>query len=109
LSYLRDKKIGTLIIAGANGGACVLSSIQGILNENVNVLAYSQAIADFNFHSFAYPYEYKNQRLTYHCPTCRFRETNSINDVFPLLRIVHPNQVDRLISEMSSPRGDCKK
>jgi nicotinamidase-related amidase len=57
ISYLEDEKIGTLVITGANGGACVKSSIGGSLEEGYNVVAYSEAIADFNFKDFIHPYD----------------------------------------------------
>ena len=56
IAYLQDKQVGTLVITGANGGACVLDSIEGALKGNCTVIAYNKAIADFNFKDFIYPY-----------------------------------------------------
>ena len=71
--FLQNKNIKTLIIAGANGGACVLASIQGSLARNFNVLAISTAIADFNYPEFVYPYKARYSFKT-SCNDCSFKE-----------------------------------
>jgi nicotinamidase-related amidase len=56
VDYLKKNKIKTLILTGANGGACVKSSIESALENGFNVIAYEKAIADFNYQDFIYPY-----------------------------------------------------
>lgn len=84
VDYLTKKNIKTLIVTGANGGACVQASIQGALNNHINVIAYDAAIADFNYQDFLYPYD-QYYRETIH-PTfsnCKFKETSNLSDIFP--------------------------
>ena len=71
--FLHDQQIGNLIITGANGGACVESSIYGSLSNNYNVLAYSKGIADFNYEKFIFPYD-DIYDFNPTCPSCKFRE-----------------------------------
>jgi nicotinamidase-related amidase len=83
--YLQEKEVGNLIITGANGGACVASSISGALENNYSVTAMSRAIADFNFEDFMYPYD-DQYTFPARCPqpkTCTFREV----DDFPILAL----------------------
>lgn len=86
--YLKSRKIGHLIIAGANGGACVRSSIEGALENNCNVTVYNRGVADFNFPEFIYPYSYAERRLSdrlrtriSRCKNCQFRETSSVDEI----------------------------
>lgn len=79
-SYLQEKEVGSLVIAGANGGACVERSISGALENNFSVTAMSPDIADFNYDDFIYPY---NDMYSFppQCPapqTCTFREIDSL-------------------------------
>lgn len=59
---LRRWGVNELIIIGANGGACVERTIQGALQTGYKVKAYSDAIADFNYDRFQYPYIYRGGR-----------------------------------------------
>ncbi len=79
--YLKKNDIGTVIITGANGGACVESSIRGALENECNVIALSQGIADFNFTDFIYPYAgyYKASIGSPTCKNCTFSEVSSID------------------------------
>lgn len=70
--YLSSKKIGNLIITGANGGACVQESITSSLDNNYNVISYSKGIADFNFKDFIYPYVHP-YKVTPSCEDCKLR------------------------------------
>lgn len=78
-SYLKKENVSDLVITGANGGACVFKSIYSSLAYNYNVQAVSDAIADFNFKEFIYPYEYsKNKFYTPKgCKRCGFEEMMS--------------------------------
>ncbi len=90
--YLQEKKIGNLVIAGANGGACVEQSISGALENDYNVMAMSRDIADFNYDEFIYPYD-NQYTFPARCPapnTCRFTEVDDL----PALAI-----------ELARPRG----
>lgn len=78
--YLNSNEIGNLIITGANGGACVKSSITSALAENYSVVAFSKAIADFNYKEFIYPYDDQYQ-LTYNCTGCTFKELDDLASV----------------------------
>ncbi|QLY26898.1 isochorismatase family protein [Bdellovibrio sp. KM01] len=79
IAYVQKNNIGTLLITGANGGACVYQSIKGALNGNCNVVAYNKGIADFNFEDFIYPYAGYYKDMRYHCSNCSFKETASID------------------------------
>lgn len=76
---LDQNDIGTLIVAGANGGACVKASIEGALHNRCRVVAISSGIADFNYPEFIYPYRghYEGIGGT-HCPRCRFEEVQTV-------------------------------
>lgn len=78
--YLKSKKIGNLIIAGANGGGCVSESINGLLQSNYNVLAYSKGIADFNARNFIYPYD-NLLKFNPACKSCSFREIDEYETI----------------------------
>lgn len=81
IDYLKNNSVGSLVIAGANGGSCVLESIEGALNGNCTVMAYSNGIIDFNFKDFIYPYVGKFKDLKPHCADCKFNETSSIDEI----------------------------
>lgn len=83
--YLRAKKIGNLIVTGANGAACVAQSIRGALQNNCNVVAYSNGIADFNYpeniYPFTYPGDYSASALRSVCSNCSFKQVAHLNEV----------------------------
>jgi hypothetical protein len=79
--YLRSKRIGNLIITGANGGACVKSSIDGSLANNYNIISYPPGIADFNYEDFIYPYTYGNEYFSPNCSSCSFVEVDRIDKI----------------------------
>lgn len=83
--YLRAKKIGNLIVTGANGAACVAQSIRGALQNNCNVVAYSKGIADFNYpeniYPFTYPGDYSGSALKAVCSNCSFKQTANLNEI----------------------------
>ena len=79
--YLSDKEVGNLVIIGANGGACVESSIEGALSNNCNVIAYNKGIADFNFIDFIYPYVY-DKHIPTKCEDCTFKEMYRLENIF---------------------------
>ena len=81
VDYLRSNKIGNLIISGANGGACVYSSIQGALEENCKVIAYNNGIADFNFKDFQYPFAGYYTSFGKNCKNCSIKEIMEIDDI----------------------------
>ena len=76
ISYLKGKGIDTLIITGANGGACVKKSILGSLNGNCNIIAYNKGIADFNFEEFIYPYENRLENIQDQCENCKVQQND---------------------------------
>lgn len=79
--YLESQKVKTLIITGANGGACVESSISGALKENYNVIAFSKGIADFNYRDFIYPYDDEYDFANPKCKDCSFKEVDELHEV----------------------------
>lgn len=81
VAYIKENDVGTLIVTGANGGACVLRSIRGSLDGNCTVLAYSNGIADFNYKDFIYPYVGWYLDIKNKCTTCKFEETSSVDDI----------------------------
>lgn len=82
-AFIKKHQIGTLVITGANGGACVEQSITGALVNNCNVVAVSTAIADFNYRDFIYPYsgQYSSMEKVAkkHCSNCTFKEVSSVD------------------------------
>jgi nicotinamidase-related amidase len=81
IHFLNKKSIGTLIIMGANGGACVLDSITRALANNCNVVAFDKGIADFNYDDFMYPYVGQYSQIKPECENCSFKETTSIEKI----------------------------
>lgn len=79
VDYLNKNDIGTLIITGANGGACVLRSITGALENNCNVVALNSGIADFNYKDFIYPYLGQYSHIKPNCRDCSFKEVSTID------------------------------
>lgn len=90
--YLTKSGIDTIIMTGANGGACVWASIEGALEDCFNVVAYSKAIADFNYEDFIYPYvdQYKDMKPGEKCKDREFREVHNLADVVAQLKRQKP-------------------
>ncbi len=98
VDYLSGKKVGTLIITGANGGACVLASIKGALNGDCTVVAYNRGIGDFNFADYIYPYANKYSDIKPNCSNCSFKEISSIDSLAQYM-VNRPNIVARPTKE----------
>lgn len=81
VNHLKKKKIGTIIIAGVNGAACVWESISGALQNNCSVVAFSKGIADFNSKEFSYPYAGYFKRIKFQCADCSFKELSEVDNV----------------------------
>ncbi len=81
--HLDEKGIKTLIITGANGGACVLESIKGAVLRNYNVLTYTKGIADFNYEKVMTPYRYFEIGLdpAPPCENCVFAEYDDLSEI----------------------------
>lgn len=92
IEFLKQQKIGKLIITGANGGACVESSIIDSLERNCSVVAYSPGIADFNYKDFIYPYSGHYSDIKTNCTNCTFRETDDKNEIFREIKSVDSNR-----------------
>lgn len=58
-SKLAEWGIDSLILMGANGGACVEATMKGAISSGYKVWAYTSGIADFNYENFIYPYFYE--------------------------------------------------
>lgn len=81
VDFFKEKKIGNIIVAGANGGACVDQSIEGALKNRCKVVAYTKAIADFNYEKFIYPYANRYARHSNTgCADCKFTEVSNLGD-----------------------------
>lgn len=89
IDFLKYSKIKTLIITGANGNACVKRSIIGALNNNCNVVAYSEGIADFNYDEFIYPYAGYKKTIDLYCKSCSLTEISNIDEI---AEIINSNQ-----------------
>lgn len=76
--YLNENEVGKLIVTGANGGACVESSISGALNIGYDVIAYSKGIADFNYYTFIYPYDDYYEFDKKCKKNCKFKEIDEL-------------------------------
>ncbi len=84
VKYMKDNQIGSLVIIGANGGACVHETIVGALNGNCSVHAVAAGIADFNYASFITPYmpeHYRDIVASKRCPNCDFSTEVEIQEV----------------------------
>jgi len=93
VDFLEKEEVGTLIITGANGGACVRASINGALAANYSVVAFSQGIADFNYKDFIYPYDDK-YNFKPSCKDCTFREADELDEIFANYKGQPPNPGD---------------
>jgi nicotinamidase-related amidase len=94
VDYLRSRKIGTLVVAGANGGACVRETLEGALDEHCNVIAYTRGIADFNYEDFIYPYTGYYTDLRSGHSEGSFQETEDLDDpIFPWHAEAHRSRV----------------
>lgn len=91
VDYLEEKRIDTLVITGANGGACALDSIHGALKNNYSVIAFSQGIADFNYKDFIYPYANQYTYIKPKCTDCSLKEASSIEGVKQALGFGSPS------------------
>ena len=105
-SYLEKMDVGTLIIAGANGGACVSESIEGALDENYSVIAFSKGIADFNYKEFIYPYD-DQYSFKPTCNNCSFREFDKLSEY--TLEIADGNIISGKTEVNDSSRGRIKE
>ncbi len=97
-AHLQENGIKDLLIAGANGGACVRQSIEGALMRDYNVIASSNGIADFNYDPFIYPYvsEYDFSK---HCPSCgpRYRQVHDpLVMALEMIRSTSPETSERI-------------
>ena len=81
VEYLKSKQVGTLLVTGANGGACVLASIRGALDGDCSVIAYEKGIADFNYEQYIYPYTGRYNNISPRCPNCSFRPTLAVEEL----------------------------
>jgi len=108
VEYLKKNNVGTLIVTGANGGACVRKSIQGALDSNCNVFAYNKGIADFSYPKFIYPYigQYSTS-IKPNCRDCTFQEVSGIDDIKEALlsqrnKFLNPTVTKELSSGLES-------
>jgi nicotinamidase-related amidase len=85
VNHLKTQNVKTLIITGANGGACVDASIRGALKGNCDVVSVSTAVADFNYKDFIYPYSGHYENVKPNCTNCSFREVASIDEVSKIM------------------------
>lgn len=97
--YLKSKRISALVMTGANGGGCVLSSIEGALDSNCTVFAYTKGIADFNYRDFIYPYVGYYKYVRANCKDCVFQEISNRSDVASVMvqnsiRVSEPTTVE---------------
>lgn len=100
----QKENVGTLIIAGANGGACVQASIEGALNGKCNVRVFSEGVADFNYEEFIYPYRGHYDSMKAICPTCEFVEIDKAKDLFSSPNEQKPNEANVVKSVTSEKK-----
>ncbi len=82
IHFFNENDINEVVVMGANGGACVRESIWGAISlGNIQVSAFTNGIADFNYESYIYPY---SDRYKEDFPL-RFYEINDINVLNALL------------------------
>jgi nicotinamidase-related amidase len=109
IAYLQQQRVGNLIITGANGGACVQQSITGALDGNCSVVAYSNAIADFNFQDFIYPYggRYSNIRdnVRSMCERCSFTEVSTVINAMKEAGVFPRGEAPTGVNRARSPGG----
>lgn len=84
INYLANQKVNKLILTGANGGACVLDSVQGSAADGrFHVVSLANGIADFNFPEFIYPYSGKYSHIPPTDKDCTFQEVCTVAEAFP--------------------------
>lgn len=99
--FLQKKSINTLVVTGANGGACVHDSIDGALKHEFSVVAYDNGIADFNFEEFLYPYDhYYKDSIHPACSHCTFRESTNLAEALPIAGEPKPLDWPKLFAEL---------
>lgn len=109
--HLDSLGVDNLIITGANGGACVESSIDGALRENYDVLAINNGIADFNYSEFMYPYTYDDNHWRFNrtieeCNDCSLTQYKTVEEVQIALSLDEwAASVDRTATENDDNRG----
>jgi len=81
IQHLKKEKIKNLVMIGANGWACVRSSMKGALENNYNVIAFDKATADFNSDNFKYPYVNDYRLNNVICDNCSFRRVREFQDL----------------------------
>jgi nicotinamidase-related amidase len=100
---LRKEKIKNIAVTGANGSACVNSTIEGALQSNCSITAVKSAVADFNYKSFIYPYEYTAEiEEAFNnpggaCVDCHFAQVgvaDDLNDVFKVQKTNRPTALE---------------
>jgi hypothetical protein len=82
--FMQQNWIGNLIIMGANGRACVRSTIKGALRGNCNVESVANGIADFIDDAFVFPYlpeKYADVHAKDLCPNCGLSTKVAIQEV----------------------------
>lgn len=90
-SFLFQEKVKTLMVLGANGGACVRQSIAGALQANCSVISTERGVADFNYRKFIFPYQFKPEYNSFmntrygSCVNCQFRQVRQANDLTPFM------------------------
>ncbi len=88
--FLKEHDVKNLIITGANGGACVEKSIRGSLKNGYSISVVPEAVADFNYTEFIYPYkdQYIESKFTL-CEGCHFNQVQNF-EAASLMRINMP-------------------
>lgn len=106
--WLTQNHVKTLIITGANGGACVYQTISGALHDHYNVIADLDGIADFNYADFIYPYIGQ-----YHFKPAseegKYSEVNEMASAFISGALKGKNQKDKPISKSPPERTNSDK
>lgn len=56
INHIRSLNLNKLIIAGANGSACISRTIEGADEHNITIYTSSDLVIDFNTDDFEYPF-----------------------------------------------------
>lgn len=83
LKYLKINDIRTLVIAGINGGVCILESVYDALRNGYDVITLRKGIAHFDLGGVAYPSNFNYSNV---CTFCKDRLVLSVDSFSELLK-----------------------
>jgi len=88
IRYLNQNEIKRLIVAGANGGSCVVETISGALLRGLGVVAFSHGIIDFGTYNtdYIHPFFIKPETVLKESENGLFEKADSISELSAVIR-----------------------